>query len=60
MQGRRVSESPWFDLGAMSTQPLQQRFEVSDTAGSSLAARVVMDTAYQGGSSLHITGICVV
>lgn len=56
-QGQRCSDGAWFDLAAMSQQPLQQRFKASDAAGGRLSARVVMDTAYHGGSCLHISGL---
>jgi len=42
----------------MSQQPLQQQVEASEfgAAGGGLSTRVVMKTAYYGGSSLLISG----
>lgn len=55
LQGRRISSEPWYDIGQVSSQPLCQRFQVQSDDGR-LSARVRMDTAFQGGSSLLITG----
>jgi hypothetical protein len=39
----------------MSQQPVRQHFQLQNGDGQ-LSAQVCMDTAFQGGSSLRITG----
>lgn len=71
LQGVRVSEEPWYNLSRQSLQPLfisssqlvlpeggpelieEGSFRASD---ASIQARISMETAFNGGSSMKFTG----